>query len=379
MAITGGDSCAADAIALDPQTTVEWPAFLDQCGESTTTTTTPPHLNLHGMIIAGGASEPRLPGRLAAGRRINNPMWLVESTTPMPQPPGLAQPGAHPLGYLTMDTPGEPPSHRVDGFTYFSQSSHQRSPRTGSACRTVANPSYENASCAYLNFSTEAAAFPVSGQSRTDSVFYELSSILMPTAASLGASTAASLSASAAAATTTRRARNTTAPSTSPPAARVLTKSSEGIAARKPAEGKQRRHYRQARSSKYCHLCARHERIVEMVSCGNLSTGLCQKSVCRKCFSSYGLDWEAARMCALHLWQNNPSFDQRGGTEVVVADGGRQCNSSGSPDELWLCPHCLNTCPSRAKCYAYNRQTVQRRARTQQARMLEGSENALGL
>lgn len=101
---------------------------------------------------------------------------------------------------------------------------------------------------------------------------------------------------------------------------------------------KQTRRYSAPKSSRYCHLCARHERCVEMVPCGNVELGLCQKSVCRKCIDVYNL----------------------------VVD---------SPS--WSCPHCQNKCPQRAKCFAYDRQTARRREKTLRAKMnsLSGRNN----
>lgn len=94
--------------------------------------------------------------------------------------------------------------------------------------------------------------------------------------------------------------------------------------------GKQLRRYSAPKSSRYCHLCARHQRCVEMVPCSNIELGLCQKSVCRKCIKLY------------ELQVDGPS---------------------------WSCPHCQNKCPKRAKCFAYDRQTARRREKTLKAKM----------
>lgn len=93
---------------------------------------------------------------------------------------------------------------------------------------------------------------------------------------------------------------------------------------------KQTRRYSAPKSSRYCHLCARHQRCVEMVPCSNIVLGLCQKSVCRKCIKLYELE----------------------------ADG-----------PSWCCPHCQNKCPKRAKCFAYDRQTARRREKTLKAKL----------
>lgn len=93
---------------------------------------------------------------------------------------------------------------------------------------------------------------------------------------------------------------------------------------------KQMRRYSAPKSSRYCHLCARHQRCVEMVPCTNVELGLCQKSVCRKCINIYELP---------------------------------------ADDPSWSCPHCQNKCPKRAKCFAYDRQTARRREKTLQAKV----------
>ena len=100
---------------------------------------------------------------------------------------------------------------------------------------------------------------------------------------------------------------------------------------------KQTRRYTAPKSSRYCHLCARHQRSVSMVPCGNVELGLCQKSVCKKCIDLY------------HLEVSGP---------------------------FWACPHCQNNCPNRAKCFAYDRQTARRREKTLRAKLHSMSANA---
>lgn len=93
---------------------------------------------------------------------------------------------------------------------------------------------------------------------------------------------------------------------------------------------KQTRRYSAPKSSRYCHLCARHQRCVKMIPCGNVELGLCQKSVCKKCIDTYKLE------------VSGPS---------------------------WACPHCQNKCPQRAKCFAYDRQTARRREKTLKSKL----------
>lgn len=100
---------------------------------------------------------------------------------------------------------------------------------------------------------------------------------------------------------------------------------------------RQSRRYAAPRRSRYCHLCARHEKTVEMVGCGNINHGTCQKSICVKCIKTYNL-------------------------QTNCAD--------------WECPHCQNKCPSRAKCFSYDRQTAQRREKMKRAKSLVGNERS---
>lgn len=94
--------------------------------------------------------------------------------------------------------------------------------------------------------------------------------------------------------------------------------SSKGAAERSPKRRIQRRRYRMARPSQYCHICARHSRAAKMLSCHNVQLNYCQKSVCLKCIYQYSLFHNAGP---------------------------------------WICPHCKNQCPARARCHTYHLQT----------------------
>lgn len=98
---------------------------------------------------------------------------------------------------------------------------------------------------------------------------------------------------------------------------------------------RQSRRYAAPRRSRYCHLCARHDKTVEMIGCGNIKKGTCQKSICVKCIKLHNL-------------------------QVNCAD--------------WTCPHCQNKCPSRAKCFSYDRQTAQRREKLKRAKNEAGAK-----
>lgn len=109
--------------------------------------------------------------------------------------------------------------------------------------------------------------------------------------------------------------------------AQLLLENSSQCFARTAGDGSlvrpiQRRRYRLAKPSKYCHICARNSRVAKMLSCHNVLQNFCQKSVCLKCISQYS------------LFQN-----------------------SGP----WVCPHCKSQCPARARCHTYNLQTRRRK------------------
>lgn len=87
----------------------------------------------------------------------------------------------------------------------------------------------------------------------------------------------------------------------------------------------QRRKYKVAKPSQYCHICARHSRMTAMIPCDNIKRKSCQKSVCLKCICQYSL------------------FEGAG---------------------PWICPHCRDICPNRARCHVYNFQSLRRRIRS---------------
>jgi hypothetical protein len=359
LGMSGVDAHAtADVSTYDAQTLVEWPSFLDPCHEAAAAQ--------DALCAVANQGAPETLADTLACRRTGS-LWQAEPPAPVagPDVPHSVIHAYSPALHFTGSAP-----RRVDGSLYVPNAPHLSQLRPPVVCDHLGNAAlllHDSVLGQSPRYTAEASAHPSASRTHADAVYNELSSILTSPTATPRAP---------APALTSRRARNVTASPSATSSAAGRSPSSPELSARKPSDGKQRRHYRHARSSKYCHLCARHERIVEMVSCGNLGAGLCQKSVCRKCFASYNLDWEAARACALRLWQSRESC-------ATVANPGPSDGERGGdyipPNELWLCPHCQNACPARAKCYAYNRQTVQRRVRTQQARMQDGSETTMGL
>jgi len=72
--------------------------------------------------------------------------------------------------------------------------------------------------------------------------------------------------------------------------------------------------------SNYCHVCCRARKRGPHMICSQVSTGYCRKMICDKCFQAYGWNWDEA--------VNDPH---------------------------WLCPHCSDSCPPRAQCKVYGR------------------------
>ena len=86
--------------------------------------------------------------------------------------------------------------------------------------------------------------------------------------------------------------------------------------------------------SRFCHICSRTAKKVELLACANLASGACRKVVCEKCFSEYNWDWKSAE-------KNRSS---------------------------WQCTHCRRVCPRRAQCAIYRRTNERRREQQQAAR-----------
>jgi len=86
--------------------------------------------------------------------------------------------------------------------------------------------------------------------------------------------------------------------------------------------------------SRFCHICSRTAKKVELLSCANLASGACRKVVCEKCFIEYKWDWKAA------------------------------IRSRAS----WQCTHCRRVCPNRAQCAIYRRTNERRREQQQTTR-----------
>lgn len=74
--------------------------------------------------------------------------------------------------------------------------------------------------------------------------------------------------------------------------------------------------------SRFCHVCSRTPKNVQLTVCSNIRRGICRKVVCEKCFIRYGYG---------------------------------DFNKAKSGENEFLCPHCCNVCPGRAQCGTYQR------------------------
>eukprot|EP00172_Hildenbrandia_rubra_P004491 Plantae.Rhodophyta-Hildenbrandia_rubra.ctg9189.p1 GENE.Plantae.Rhodophyta-Hildenbrandia_rubra.ctg9189~~Plantae.Rhodophyta-Hildenbrandia_rubra.ctg9189.p1 ORF type:complete len:351 (-),score=62.84 Plantae.Rhodophyta-Hildenbrandia_rubra.ctg9189:350-1402(-) len=131
-----------------------------------------------------------------------------------------------------------------------------------------------------------------------------------------------------------------------------------------PVITKQFRRYAHPKASKYCHVCARHRRAIEMAPCGNVLHGSCQKSICKRCFDNLEMDWEAASVNHDELQRVLAEMAKNSSAGMIGLGGEKKVGDTGK--EWWTCTHCRGVCPERAKCFAYDRQTARRRQRMQE-------------
>mmetsp|Transcript_638 Transcript_638/g.1305 ORF Transcript_638/g.1305 Transcript_638/m.1305 type:complete len:280 (-) Transcript_638:151-990(-) len=80
------------------------------------------------------------------------------------------------------------------------------------------------------------------------------------------------------------------------------------------------RKYKNAKPSRFCHLCAR-KKPIRAVVCSNIATSTCLKVTCQSCFQDPKLTFE----------------------EAMQLEAG------------WTCTHCRGVCPQRALCNSYDR------------------------
>lgn len=100
------------------------------------------------------------------------------------------------------------------------------------------------------------------------------------------------------------------------------------------------RRYSTSTASKFCHICARSAKLVSLVTCRNVRFGLCRKTICYKCFTEQGWNWELALE---------------------------------RPNDFW-CSHCLSVCPRNAQCRTYERTNERRRQEGVKKRQLRKAQ-----
>lgn len=100
------------------------------------------------------------------------------------------------------------------------------------------------------------------------------------------------------------------------------------------------RRYSTSTASKFCHICARSAKLVQLVTCRNVRFGLCRKTICYKCFTEQDWNWELAL---------------------------------ARPNDFW-CSHCLSVCPRNAQCRTYERTNERRRQEGVKKRQLRKAQ-----
>jgi hypothetical protein len=112
------------------------------------------------------------------------------------------------------------------------------------------------------------------------------------------------------------------------------------------------RRYKIMQPSKFCHVCVRSGELVTLAPCANVTTGVCRKAICRKCFEKHGHveEWDIA--C-----KNNALL----AAEQAAPAGRGPISSKGClPESAWTCLHCRNLCPDSAQCKIYARTNKRR-------------------
>ena len=96
--------------------------------------------------------------------------------------------------------------------------------------------------------------------------------------------------------------------------------------------------------SRFCHICTRITKKLNVVVCSNIETGTCRKVICEKCLTENGFDFSEA---------------------------------SEGPE--WICTHCRFICPTRAQCSTYNRINGERRHRERTVKLGDTSSSSMNI
>jgi hypothetical protein len=112
------------------------------------------------------------------------------------------------------------------------------------------------------------------------------------------------------------------------------------------------RRYKIMQPSKFCHVCVRSGELVTLAPCANVTTGVCRKAICRKCFEKHGHveEW--------HLACDNNSL--LAAEQAAPACCGPVSSTGCLPESAWTCLHCRDLCPDSAQCKIYARTNKRR-------------------
>ncbi len=109
-------------------------------------------------------------------------------------------------------------------------------------------------------------------------------------------------------------------------------------------KGSNSKRYKLTHPSKFCHVCVRSGDQVRLAPCANVTSGLCRKAVCEKCFEKHGFaqEWTSA------------SYNY-----TIIAEMNNKIRDT-LPEHAWTCFHCRSQCPPTAQCKIYARTNKRR-------------------
>jgi len=109
-------------------------------------------------------------------------------------------------------------------------------------------------------------------------------------------------------------------------------------------KGGNSKRYKLTQPSKFCHVCVRSGDQVRLAPCANVTSGLCRKAVCEKCFEKHGFahEWNVASM-----------------NYTIIAEMNNRLRDT-LPEQAWTCFHCRSECPHSAQCKIYARTNKRR-------------------
>lgn len=109
-------------------------------------------------------------------------------------------------------------------------------------------------------------------------------------------------------------------------------------------KGSNAKRYKLTQPSKFCHVCVRSGDQVRLAPCANVTSGLCRKAVCEKCFEKHGF---------AHEW-TTASYNYN-----IIGEMNNRIRDT-LPEHAWTCFHCRSQCPPTAQCKIYARTNKRR-------------------